>query len=110
MEWNSPYVIYRLCTNPSQGQKEAQIVFIPHSLQKAKYWLQYIGEPFDVLCVTPAHAKHSKKTDQPEYWSHKERNGKAAYSAADWEKIWSTLGWDQTLSDTRHPSAEEEQQ
>lgn len=89
MEWKSPFAILRLT---SEGK--AEVVQLPEDLTKAKYWLQYIAEPFDVLCKTPAHPKHSKKTDKPEYWAHKERSGKPAYSEGDWKKHWESNGWD----------------
>ena len=89
MEWKTPYVIYRLC----EGGK-AKIVSTPEDLTKAKYWLQYIAEPFDALCKSPLHPKHSKKSANPEYWAHKDPNGKPSYTEADWNKYWSKSGWD----------------
>ncbi len=88
MDWKTPYVIYRLNT-----EGHTQIVFTPEDITKAKYWLQYIAEPLDVLCKTPLHPKHSKKSETPEYWAHKEKTGKPDYTEANWRKEWEGLGW-----------------
>jgi hypothetical protein len=88
MEWKSPYVIYRLM---SDGK--AKIVSLPEDVTKAKYWLQYIAEPFDVLCKSPAHPKHSKKDELPEYWAHKEKSGKPSHVEAIWKTEWEKRGW-----------------
>lgn len=70
MPWGSPFVVYRLTKD---GKLEE--VFRAEDLKKAKYWLTYIAQPWDVLCKTPAHPKHSKSNNKPEYWSHKEQSG-----------------------------------
>ncbi len=93
MSWTTPYVIYRL--NPDGV---AEIVASPEDVAKAKYWLQYIAEPLDVLCKTPIHPKHSKKSVLPEYWAHKEPSGKFLYIEATWRKAWEGLGWDKKFS------------
>lgn len=92
MSWTTPFVIYRL-----NSEGKAVIVNAPVNITKAKYWLQYIAEPFDVLCKTPAHPKHSQKDETPEYWSHKEATGKSSTTEAEWRKKWESLGWDKTL-------------
>ena len=94
MDWKTPYVIYRLFDG---GQ--AKIVSLPEDLTKAKYWLQYIAEPFDVLCKSPNHPKHSKKTQSPEYWAHKEINGKPAYAEAEWSAFWTRKGWNKEFTE-----------
>ena len=88
MSWTTPYVIYRLSPDG-----KAQAVNTPEDLTKAKYWIQYIAEPFDVLCKTPTHPKHSKKGELPEYWMHKEPSGKPSYTEADWRQYWERSGW-----------------
>lgn len=89
MAWSTPYVIFRI-----SKEGKAEVVYVPEDLQKAKYWLQYIAEPGDVLCKTPLHAKHSKKSDTPEYWSHKEESGKPGYDEEGWAREAKRLGWD----------------
>ena len=91
MDWNSSYVIFRI------KDGKAEVIFTPDDLTKAKYWLQYIAEPFDVLCKTPAHPKHSKKNELPEYWSHKEESGKPAYSEDQWKNWAKRHGWDESF-------------
>lgn len=70
MSWSSPYVIFR---------HSAQNVFVEvhkaEEIKDAKYWLAYIAKPGDVLCRTPLHPKHTRSSDQPEYWSHKSAKG-----------------------------------
>lgn len=101
MNWKTPYVIYRL-----NNEGKALVVQSPEDLTKAKYWLQYIAEPFDVLCKTPAHPKHSKKGDVPEYWAHKEITGKSSYTEAEWRKRWESQGWDKNLTlESSEPNA-----
>jgi hypothetical protein len=98
MEWKTPYVIYRLV----EGGK-AKIVSTPEDLVKAKYWLQYIAEPFDVLCKSPLHPKHTKKAENPEYWAHKEPSGKPSYAEAEWKAFWQKGGWDTIFSEETIP-------
>lgn len=92
MSWTTPYAILRL-----DGEGKAQIVSSPEDVVKAKYWMQYIAEPFDALCKTPLHPKHSKKSQNPEYWSHKDMSGKPSYAEDEWRKKWESLGWDKNL-------------
>jgi hypothetical protein len=92
MEWTTPYAVYRLMPDGN-----ASLVNTPEDLTKAKYWIQYIAEPMDVLCKTPIHPKHSKKSEQPEYWSHKEASGKPMTSEETWLKIWTSKGWNKSF-------------
>lgn len=80
MSWDSPFIVYRLSAD---GKLEE--VFHAKDLKKAKYWLTYIAEPGDVLCRTPAHARHSEK--EPTYWSHKIKSGSAITNKAEWEEL-----------------------
>lgn len=93
MNWETTYVVFR-----QQDGGKATIVHSPADLSSAKYWMQYIAEPFDVLCKTPIHPKHTKKLEIPEYWAHKEKSGKLAYQEADWRKVWLAQGWDGSFS------------
>ncbi|WKZ56146.1 MAG: hypothetical protein QY326_05245 [Bdellovibrionota bacterium] len=70
MSWTTQYVIFRLAEDKTFTQVHSE-----DDLKKAKYWLGYIGKPGDVLCRTPLHPKHSRQSDQPEYWSHKTSKG-----------------------------------
>src|SRR5215210_2892891 len=72
MNWTTPFVIYRI-TN--EGKLDE--VYHAGDLKMAKYWLQYIAQPGDVLCKTPVHPKHSKSGTRAEYWSHKDTGGPA---------------------------------
>jgi hypothetical protein len=81
MEWNVPFVIYRISAD---GKLEE--VFHAADLKMAKYWLTYIAQPGDVLCKTPLHPKHSKSSKSPEYWSHKEVSGVPAQNEPGWKE------------------------
>ena len=92
MTWKTPYAVYRLGT-----EGKASLVSTPEDITKAKYWIQYIAEPYDVLCKTPLHPKHSKKSDAPEYWSHKQIDGKPGQSEQEWLNFWTQQGWDKSF-------------
>lgn len=79
MEWTFSYIVYRLDSDNSVTE-----VFHTNEIQKAKYWINYIAQEGDVLVKTPAHPKHTKETKIAEYWSHKEKNGKAVSDLARW--------------------------
>jgi len=79
MSWTSPFIIYRITVDA-----KVEEVFRCEDLKKAKYWLAYIAEPGDVLCKTPAHPKHSKTSNAPEYWSHKEKSGSSVSNEREW--------------------------
>jgi len=79
MEWKSPFIIYRL-----NVESKLDEVYHTADMKKAKYWLSYIAQPGDVLCRTPAHPKHSRKSAQPEYWQHKEMSGKTSAEGDKW--------------------------
>ena len=81
MEWKSPYIVYRINTD-----KALEEVFWSEDIKKAKYWLTYIAKPGDVLCKTPVHPKHSKASQAPEYWSHKEASGQPVTNEESWKK------------------------
>ncbi len=80
MSWKSPFVIYRVS---SSGALEP--VFVCEDIKKAKYWLNYIAQPGDVLCRTPAHPKHTQGTACPEYWCHKEQTGTSSSEQSRWK-------------------------
>ena len=82
MEWTVPFIIYRV-------NNEGQLVEVFHApdIKAAKYWLSYIAEPWDVLCRTPLHPKHSKHSNAPEYWSHKELSREACTEELVWRKF-----------------------
>jgi hypothetical protein len=82
MDWSVPYVIYRVT---DEGKIDE--VFHASDLKMAKYWLGYIAQPGDVLCKTPIHPKHSRKSQYAEYWSHKEASGSATQNEAEWRKL-----------------------
>jgi hypothetical protein len=80
MEWNVPFVIYRVTDDG-----KLQEVFHASDLKAAKYWLTYIAEQGDVLCKTPLHPKHSRKGSEPEYWSHKADSRDPISNEEDWK-------------------------
>jgi hypothetical protein len=81
MEWKDPFVIYRITADA-----KIEEVFHAKDLKHAKYWLQYIAQPGDVLCRTPVHPKHTKQSNRPEYWSHKESSGTPSSKEDDWKR------------------------
>lgn len=81
MEWKSCYIVYRITQNADLLE-----VFHCDDIKKAKYWLQYIAQPGDVLTKTPLHPKHSKASKSPEYWSHKESSGTPISLEAKWKE------------------------
>lgn len=81
MKWKTPFIVYRITAG---GKLEE--VFHCYDLKKAKYWLSYIAQIGDVLCRTPLHPKHSKKTNAAEYFQHKEDAGKTMMSEELWKK------------------------
>ncbi len=84
MAFTSPFIVYRM--NTASVLEEA---FHTEELKKAKYWLQYIAVPGDVLCRTPAHPKYGGQGGAAEYWQHKDAKGKLALNFDDWKK-WAT--------------------
>ena len=82
MEWSSPYIIYRITADAKLEE-----VYHATELKQAKYWLTYIALPGDVLCKTPAHPKHSKTSNQPEYWSHKAHSGTPMCKEEKWKEF-----------------------
>lgn len=82
MNWSSPYVIFRIADNGQLIQ-----VHSASDLKSAKYWLTYIAQCGDVLCNTPVHPKHSKSSQKPEYWSHKQASGSPATSFSAWKEM-----------------------
>lgn len=82
MKWKCPFIVYRIT-----AENRLEEVFHCDEIKKARYWLQYIAQAGDVLCRTPLHPKHSKITQRPEYWSHKEKSGKTVSEAAGWKKF-----------------------
>lgn len=68
-------------------------VYRSDDMKKAKYWLTYVAEPLDVMCRTPQHPKHSKKSTSPEYHLHKVQSGTTAANESDWSKILVEKGW-----------------
>lgn len=89
MEWKSHFVIYRIDVNSRLDE-----VYHTDDMKKAKYWLTYIAQPGDILCRTPAHAKHSQKNKSPEYWQHKDRSGKCSVEAEKWNEYARSKGFD----------------
>ena len=82
MSWNRPFVIYRIT---AEGKLES--VYVCDDIKQAKYWLNYIAQPGDVLCRTPAHPKHSKGSNRPEYCCHKEQSGSSATEESRWREF-----------------------
>lgn len=78
MEWSTPFVVYRLISGTLQE------VFHPQELKKANYWMKYIALPWDVLCRTPIHPKHSTHQGSPEYVSHKSNNSQVTSVEKEW--------------------------
>lgn len=89
MEWNVPFIIYRITQDGKVDE-----VFHAADLKMAKYWLTYIAQPGDVLCKTPLHPKHSKAKPNPEYWSHKEHSGTPSSEETAWKKHATRLHFD----------------
>ncbi len=81
MEWKSLYIVYRITENTDLLE-----VFHCDDIKKAKYWLQYIAQAGDVLTKTPKHPKHSKSSNRPEYWSHKESSGTPVSLESKWQQ------------------------
>lgn len=81
MDWKSPFIVYRISAD---GKLEE--VFRCEDMKKAKYWLTYIAQTGDVLCRTPVHPKHSKKSNQPEYWCHKEASSSPSSEESAWRE------------------------
>jgi hypothetical protein len=79
MAWTKPFAIYRV---NEHGTLEP--VYLCEDVKKAKYWLSYIAQPGDVLCRTPAHPKHSKTTNIPEYWCHREQERSSLSEESRW--------------------------
>lgn len=87
MEWSAPYVVFRI-----NASSKLEQVYLAQDIKQAKYWMGYIAQPGDVLCKTPAHPRHSKKGNAPEYWSHKEATGTLSNEEARWREHAATLG------------------
>jgi hypothetical protein len=69
MDWQTPFVVYRF--KQEEGATEVFEVYHASDFKDAKRWVSYIGLPWDVLCKTPLHPKHSKASPAPEYFAHK---------------------------------------
>ena len=81
MSWKAPFVVFRFTSNGTVEE-----VYEADNLESAKYWLTYIAEAGDVLCRTPSHPRHSKKSSSPEYWSHKEQSGTIKMDEVNWKR------------------------
>lgn len=92
MDWESPFVIYRVTP-----EGEVQAVYQASDLKDAKYWLQYIAEPGDVLTKTPAHPRYNDGSGEPTYWSHKEKSGKPITNKEDWESYAKGRNWSESF-------------
>lgn len=84
MDWNSPFVVYRVS---DEGKLEQ--VFAAQDFQEAIYWLSYIAQTGDVLCKTPVHRKHSHSSQRAEYWSHKGTHRSTITDEQLWRKLMS---------------------
>lgn len=82
MDWKTQYVIYRV--NASGSLEE---VFHTNDMKKAKYWLNYIGQPGDVCCRTPLDPKHTKQTKIAEYWCHKVASKVTSSDRNQWDAL-----------------------
>jgi hypothetical protein len=82
MEWNAPFVVYRVT---EEGKIEQ--VFVAEDFQAAQYWLTYIAQAGDVLCKTPVHKRHSHRSCRAEYWSHKGTDRSPVTDEARWRKL-----------------------
>ncbi len=81
MDWKAPFVIYRITAD---GKLEE--VFFAEDFKAASYWLSYIAQPGDVLCKTPLHKKHSHRSPNAEYWSHKGDGRNILADEEQWRK------------------------
>ena len=93
MAFTSAYIVYRM--NKDSVLEE---VFHASELKKAKYWLQYIAIPGDVLCRTPAHPKYTGQGGTAEYWQHKDEKGKPGQSFDLWKKWAAPRGFNGTFA------------
>jgi hypothetical protein len=82
MDWNVPFVVYRLTEDGKLEQ-----VFTAQDFQAASYWLTYIAQPGDVLCKTPLHKRHTHTSKRAEYWSHKGAEKGPITDEARWKKL-----------------------
>lgn len=98
MNWDSPYVVYRLT---SDGKLEE--VFKADDIKKARYWLTYIAQIGDVLCKTPRHPKHTQSSTTPEYFGHKAQSGIAATNEEEWKNYASGNGWNAAFPNEPQP-------
>lgn len=89
MEWISQFVVYRIDTDCSLIE-----VYHTDDIKSAKYWMQYIAEPGDLLCKTPLHPRHSKASKRAEYWSHKARDNSLCREEDDWNDLASRRNFD----------------
>lgn len=80
MEWKTYYVVVR----PNQDGTVA-VVNENNSLKDSRYWLNYIGEPFDALCLTSANPKYTGSGD-PTYSCHLIARAKTEYNESAWKK------------------------
>lgn len=98
MSWSNPFIIYRI-----DADGKLSPVFAAEDMKKAKYWLNYIAQPGDVLCRTPAHPKHSKASNRPEYWCHKENGGVSATEEARWREFAAQKGVEVVFPEEQAP-------
>lgn len=82
MEWKTSYVVYRIS---AKGTLEE--VYHTDLSKKAKYWMNYIALPGDMLCRTPIDPKHSKQTKMAEYVCHKIATKSTSTDRAAWESM-----------------------
>ncbi len=90
MSWTTPFVILRI-----NDQGQLYEVAKAEDIKKAKYWLTYIAQEFDLLCKTPLHPKHTQKSQIPEYWGHKSHGGSTEINEVAWKEYAKSVNWNQ---------------
>lgn len=80
MDWKTPLIIVR-----PQADGKVLVVNESASLKDARYWLNYIAEPFDALFLTPLNAKYVGSGD-PIYSCHLISRAKTEYNENAWKE------------------------
>jgi hypothetical protein len=85
MNWKSKYVVLR----PDPDNSKYTEVFEAELISKARYWLRYIAQVGDVLCITPLHPDN--KSSKLAYHSHKVTSGTVESNPNKWGKDYSAI-------------------
>jgi len=83
MEFTHPYIIVRVGLDG-----KAQVLHSASKIKDARYYLNYISEPGDVLMLTPSHPKYLG-SGSPVYNAHLVKRGKTEYDEDSWRALMS---------------------